>query len=37
LQVGLLHWVLAEQPLVVAQRAELLERVEVSCREPLGA
>jgi hypothetical protein len=37
LQVGLLHWVLVERPLAAARREEPLERVEVSCREPLGA
>jgi hypothetical protein len=37
LQVGLLHWVLVEQLLAVARRAEPLELVEVSCPEPLGA
>jgi hypothetical protein len=37
LQVGLLHWVLVERPLAVAQRAEPLERVEVLCPEPLAA
>jgi len=37
LQVGLLHWVLVERPLAVAQQAEPLERVEVSCPEPLAA